>query len=103
MIPARMRRALVVLAVLIVVAGAFAAGALIFRGGDDNVVESEVHCVETVEEGGSDDDCGEVFGDEKRALCSADGYDAVKITIIYETQYEGDTEEDGRRTFTEDC
>jgi hypothetical protein len=43
-----------------------------------------------------------VFDDEKRALCSGDT-DAVKITIIYEAQYEGDTEEDGRRTFTEDC
>jgi hypothetical protein len=62
---------------------------------------AEVHCTESVE--GADDDCGEVFDDEKRALCSGDRSDAVKITIIYETQYEGDTEEDGRRTFTEDC
>jgi hypothetical protein len=100
-----MRRALLVLAALVAVAGAFTAGALIFRGGDENVVESQVHCVDVVgPRGGADDDCDEVFNDENRAICSTEGYDAVKITIIYETRYsEGDTEEDGRRTFTEDC
>jgi hypothetical protein len=73
-----MRRVLVVLVVLVVVAGAFAAGALIFRGDDErNVVESEMTCF-NVSTGGQ---CSARANDEFRALCD-EGVDAGKLTVI---------------------
>jgi hypothetical protein len=90
------RRALVVLAVLVVVAGAFTAGALIFRsGGGENVVESELTCAYT----DTEKDCDGFVTDELAAVCE-EGVDAVKITMVYENR---GGEKYASRTFTEDC
>jgi hypothetical protein len=81
-----MRRALVVLAALVVVAGAFAAGALIFRdGGGEKVVESQLTCAYD----DTDADCDGYVEDELDARCG-DGVDAVKIMMVYEND-DGET------------
>jgi hypothetical protein len=88
----KLRRALVVLAALIVVAGAFTAGALIFRGGGDrNVSKAIISCDTT-------DECRDRKEAERRALCN-EGVDALRITVILTV--EGD--EYARRVFTADC
>jgi hypothetical protein len=88
-----MRRALVILGVLVVVAAAFTAGALIFRGGGGGsrkVNAATIHC-------GNNRNCDNTYDrildDECRSA------DAVKMTVIYERY--GD--EVGRHTATEDC
>jgi hypothetical protein len=104
-----MRRVLVVLVVLVVVAGAFVAGALIVRDDnarDDKVVESEIHCRDT-----GDGECGRIYRTERRTLC--DDADVTRITIVYEYTSFGPTArypnrpsgivEKGRRTLSADC
>jgi hypothetical protein len=86
-----LRRVLIVLAALIVVAGAFTAGALIFRGRDRNVSKAIISCETT-------DECRDQKEVERRALCN-EGVDALRITVILTV--EGD--EYARRVFTEDC
>jgi transposase InsO family protein len=82
--------------VLVVVAGAFAAGALIFPGGDENVVESQLTCSD--EDGDMPADCSGYVADELEAQC-VEGVDAVKITMAYE---DDDRERYASRTYTED-
>lgn len=105
-----MRRALVVLAVLVVVAGAFTAGALIVRdreggGGNGKVVESELHCGD----GNTARECNYRAEQEIRDRCADEGVGAVKLTVIYETNYTSRSErlsrpqEYARRSSMEDC
>ena len=106
-----MRRALVVLAALVVVAGAFTAGALIFRSGNEsprNIVEAEIRC--------SEGNCRAQADQTVQDGCAFDDtVDGVKITVVYETRPNSrllprdapveafEPRELGRRTYTKDC
>jgi hypothetical protein len=107
-----------VLALLVVVAGAFAAGALIFRDGEDRkLARAQIRCLDDGEEDengdpvGWNEGCDDIYDEELRLVCAGGdpagpegGVDAVEMTIIYE--YETPpraTVEDSRRTYTEDC
>jgi len=89
-----MRRALVVLAVLVMVAGAFTAGALIFRDKGRKTTEVTLHCSDQQ----SQQECDRAWDRAFEAECD-DGADAVKMTVVFETG--GD--EDARVTRVDDC
>jgi hypothetical protein len=88
-------------AALVVVAGAFTAGALIFRDrGDRNVAESQIHCDDADT---TNKECADRANREIRILCesaSEPAADAVRVTIVYESA----GEEYARRTYPgDDC
>lgn len=99
-----MRRVLVVLAALVLLAGVFMAGDFIlgYRG-DRKVVESEIQCADSEEQGEVEGrgHCERLFDEEVRDLC-AEGADAAKVTVVFQSTVSKATEY-GRRTYTEDC
>jgi Mrr N-terminal domain len=99
-----MRLVFIVLAALVVLAGVFTAGDLILRDRTERkVVESEIQCADTDEQGEVDGrgHCERLFDKEVRDLC-AEGADAAKVTVVFQSTVSKATEY-GRRTYTEDC
>jgi hypothetical protein len=99
-----MRRALVVLAAVVVIAGAIAASAIFNARNGGKIVESEIHCIDN-------EGCDRRVKEVKRNICSEEDTDGVKLTIVYEStrfssegdRPRGEIVENRRRTYTEDC
>jgi hypothetical protein len=104
------RRALVAIAAFVVVAGAFTAGALIFRdNGSDDVAKATIRCFDDGDEDSNGDPVGWNEGcdrqsrDEVADVCD-EGIDSVQLTIIYTYETRNGREvEDSRRTLSKGC
>jgi hypothetical protein len=101
-----LRRALVLIVAVALLAGAFTAAVVIVHrdGEQQSILEAVQYCVD--EEDGIPG-CSNRADEEIRDLCAGEPVDAVKLTVVYvksvKVYPQRETREVGRRTKTEEC